>query len=132
MRCSQQPGAVVVPPGSGPVAAPPPGPAQVEGEGGAGDQPSGVLPGQAFDAGGLGYGELDRADARRAGLPAAGGDGRIAQWDAQVRAAEVVLAVAAVVVAAVGGGTGEGDVAAQVVADRCLPQLRQGGQGGVS
>jgi hypothetical protein len=92
MRCSQQPGAVVVPPGAGLVAAPPPGPAQVEGEAGAGDQPGGVLPGQTFDAGGLGDGELDRADARRAGLPAAGGDGRIAEWDAQVRAAKVVRA----------------------------------------
>ena len=120
-----------MPPGAGLVAAPPPGPAQAEGEAGAGDQPGGVLPGQAFDAGGLGDGEPDRGDAGRAGLPAAGGDGRVAERDAQVSAADVVLAVAAVVTAAAGGGVREGDVAAQVVADRCLPQLRQGGQGGV-
>ena len=67
----------------------------------------------------------------RAGLPAAGGDGRVAERDAQVSAADVVLAVVSVVTAAAGGGVREGDVAAQVVADRCLPQLRQGGQGGV-
>ena len=120
-----------MPAGAGLVAAPPPGPAQAEGEAGAGDQPGGVLPGQAFDAGGLGNGELDRADAGRAGLPAAGGDGRVAERDAQVSAAEVVFAVAAVITAAAGGGVREGDVAAQVVADSCLPQLRQGGQGGV-
>ncbi len=79
----------MVPPGAGPVAAPPPGPAQGEGEAGAGDQPGGMLPGQAFDAGGLGDGELDRADAGRAGLPAAGGDGCVAERDAQVSAGPV-------------------------------------------
>lgn len=118
---------VVVPSGSGLVTAPPPGPAQAEGEAGTGDQPGGVLPGQAFDAGGLGDGQLDGADAGRAGLLAAAGDGRVAERDAQVSVADVVLAV----VTCGGGGAGEGDVAAQVVADRCLPQLRQGGQGGV-
>jgi hypothetical protein len=86
-----------------------------------------MLPGQAFDAGGLGDGELDRADTGRAGLPAADGDGRVAERDAQVSAADVVLAVAAVVIAAADGGVREGSVAAQVVADRCLPHLRQGG-----
>ncbi len=118
----------MVPPGAGLVAAPPPGPAQVEGQAGAGDQPGGVLPGQAFDAGGLGDGELDRADAGRAGLPAPDGDGRVAERDGQVGAADVVLAV---VVARAGRVAREGDVTAQVVADRCVPQLRQGGQGGV-
>jgi hypothetical protein len=91
----EQPGAEVVPPGSGLVSAPPQGPAQVEGEAGAGDQPGGVLPGQAFYAGGLGDGELDGADAGRAGLPAAGGDGRVAERDAQVSVADVVFAVVA-------------------------------------
>ena len=110
-----------MPPGAGLVAAAPPGPAQAEGEAGAGDQPGGVLPGQAFDAGGLGDGEPDCGDAGRAGLPAAGGDGPVAERDGHVRAAGVVLAVEAVVVAAAGGGVREGDVAAQVVADRCVP-----------
>ncbi len=69
--CGQQSGAVVVPTGSGLMTAPPAGPAEAEGEAGAGDPPGGVLPGQAFDAGALGDGELDRGDAGRAGLPAA-------------------------------------------------------------
>jgi hypothetical protein len=55
----------------------------VKGEAGASDQPGGVLPGQALKAGGLGEGELDRGDAGRAGLPAAGGNGRVAERDAQ-------------------------------------------------
>ena len=126
----QQPGAVVVPAGSGLVAASPAGPAQAEGEAGAGDEPGGVLPGQAFDAGGLGDGEPDRGDAGRAGLSAPSGDGRVPERDAQVRA-DVVAVVTVVVAACAGGGVREGDVAAQVVADSCLPQLRQGGQGGV-
>ncbi len=113
------------------MAASPAGPAQVEGEAGAGDEPGGVVPGQAFDAGGLGDGEPDRGDAGRAGLPGPGGDGRVAERDAQVSAADVVLAAGAVVTARAGGGAGEGDVAAQVVADGGLPQLGQGGQGGV-
>ena len=50
----------------------------MKGEAGAGDEPGGVLPGQAFDAGDLGDGELDGGDAGRAGLPAAGGNGRVA------------------------------------------------------
>ena len=92
--------------GAGLVAAPPAGPAKAEGEAGAGDEPGGVLPGQAFDAGGLGDSEPDRGDAGRAGLSAAGGDVRIAERDAQVRAADVVLAVAAVVVACADGASG--------------------------
>jgi hypothetical protein len=122
-----------VPPGAGLVAAPPGGPAQVKGEAGAGDEPGGVLPGQAFDAGGLGDGELDGGDAGRAGPPAAGGDGRVAERDAQVSAAGVAVVAAAVVAACAGGGR-EGDVAAQVVADRCLPQLgnRSGRPGGTA
>ena len=49
--CGLEPGAVVVPPGAGLVAAPPSGPAQAEGEAGTDDEPGGALPGQAFDAG---------------------------------------------------------------------------------
>jgi hypothetical protein len=85
----------VVPPGADLVAAPPAATAQAEGEAGAGDKPGGVLLGQAFDAAGLGVGEPDRGDARRVGLPAAGGDGRVAERDAQVSVADVVFAVVA-------------------------------------
>ena len=53
----------MVPPGAGLVAAPPPGPAQVEGETGAGDEPGGVLAGEADQAGGLCDSEPDGADA---------------------------------------------------------------------
>src|SRR2546430_2624570 len=119
--------------GLGLVAASPGGPARAEGGAGAGDRPGGVLAGQAFEAGGLGDGEPDRGDAGRAGLPAAGGDGRVAERDAQVGAADVVLAVAAaVVVANAGGGAWEGDVGAQVVADGGVAGLGEGGQGGVT
>jgi hypothetical protein len=41
---------------------------QVKGEAGAGDEPGGVLAGEADQAGGLGDGEPDGADAGRAGL----------------------------------------------------------------
>ena len=81
----------MVPSGAGLVAAPPPGPAQVEGEAGAGDEPGGVLAGEAGQPGGLGDGELDRADAGRAWLPGPGGDGRVAEGDAQVSAADLLL-----------------------------------------
>jgi len=57
------------------MTAPPAGPAEAEGEAGAGDPPGGVLPGQAFDAGGLGDGEPDRGDAGRAGCPPRAGTG---------------------------------------------------------
>jgi hypothetical protein len=67
-------GGVVVPSGAGLVAAPPPGPG--EGQAGAGDKPGGVLFREAGRPGGLGDGELDRADAGRARLPGPGGDGR--------------------------------------------------------
>jgi hypothetical protein len=73
----------VVPAGAGLVASPPPRPPRMEGEAGAGDVPGGVLPGHAGQAGGLGDGELNCADARRAGQPGQGGDGRVAEGDAQ-------------------------------------------------
>src|SRR6266852_4687107 len=98
-------GGVVVPSGAGLVPAPPPGPAQVEGEAGAGDA-----------AGGLGDGEPEGADAGRAGLPGPGGDGRVAERDAQVSVVSLVPAVAPAVivpvavfesvVVAAGGGRG--------------------------
>ena len=91
-----------------------------------------MLPGQAFDAGGLGDGEPDRGDAGRAGLPAAGGDGRVTERDAQVSAADVVLAVCRVaVVAGDAGGGGQGDGAGECAPDGGGPELGEGGQGGV-
>ena len=62
---------------------------------------------------------------RGAGLTAACGDGRVAERDAWPCVAGVVLAI----VACVGGGVREADVAAQVVADRCPAQLGKGGPG---
>jgi hypothetical protein len=86
--------AVVVPAGADLVAAPPPGPAQAEGKAGAGDQPGGVLAGQAFEPGGLGDGEPDRGDAGRARLAAADGDRSVTEGNHQVSVVHVlVLAV---------------------------------------
>jgi hypothetical protein len=80
----KEPGAVVVPAGGGLVPSPAGGPAQREGEPGAGDQPGGVVRGQAGEPGGLGDRQPDRGDAGRAGLPAAGRDGGVAERDLQV------------------------------------------------
>jgi hypothetical protein len=60
---------VVVPPCPGLVAAPPPGPSQVEGEAGAGDEPGGVLPGEAVQAGSFGDGQPDGGALALAQLP---------------------------------------------------------------
>ena len=76
------------------------GPAQREGEPGAGDQPGGVVRGQAGEPGGLGDRQPDRGDAGRAGLPAAGRDGRVAEGDLQVSVADVGRRLSRVVVAA--------------------------------
>jgi len=133
----------VVPSGAGLVLAPPPGPAQVEGEAGAGDEPGGVLAGEAGQAGGLCNGELDRADAGRAGLPGEAGDGRVAEGDAQAGAAGLLLLAASphrsqrrgTPRPAGGGRDGgrgrKGDVAAQRVADGGVAELGERGQGGV-
>jgi hypothetical protein len=118
---------------------PPPGPAQVKCEAGTGDEPGGVLPGEADQAGGLGDRQLDRADAGRAGLPGQGGDGRIPEGYAQVSVADLLLVIVFVLVIAglavvvvVGGGGGRGrDVAAQAVADGDVAELGERGEGGV-
>jgi hypothetical protein len=68
----------MMPAGNGLVASAAGGPAQGEGEAGPGDQPGGGLSGQAGQPGGLGDGQPYQAEARRAGLPAAGGHGRVA------------------------------------------------------
>ena len=62
-----------MPAGDGLVQPSPEGPAQREGEAGAGDQPGGVLPGEDGEPGGLGDGQLDGCDAGR---------GRLAAWAA--------------------------------------------------
>ena len=61
----EEPGVVVVPAGNGLVPPSPGGAAQREGEAGAGDQPDGVLPGEAGEPGGLGDRQLDGGDAGR-------------------------------------------------------------------
>ena len=122
---------MVMPPGDGLVAPPAGGPSQREREPGAADQPGGGLGGEPGQPGGLGGGQLDQAGARRARLPAAGRDGRVAEGDAQVS----VVSVAVVVTGAAGGrgacGGRQLEQAAQVVADGYLAELGEGGQGGV-
>src|SRR5487761_521153 len=129
----KEPGAVVVPAGGGLVPPPPGRPAQREGEPGAGDQPCGVVRGQAGEPGGLGDRQPDRGDAGGAGLPAAGRDGGVAERDLQVSVADLVIAArrAAAVTSAAGGG-GQGDAAGKCAADGGGPELGEGGQGGVS
>ena len=70
-------------------------------------------------------------DAGRAGLPAAGRDGRVAEGYLQVSVADVAVGRGGVgVVVAVAGGR-EGDAAGQRAADGGGPELGQGGQGGM-
>ena len=127
-----QPGTVVVPAGGCLVLPSPGGPAQREGEAGAGDQPGGVLRGEAGEAGGLGDRQPDGGDARRAGLPAAGGDGRVAEGDLQVSVGDIgVVDGGAAVVRVLAGGGGQLDGAAQGASDGGGPELGEGGQGGV-
>jgi hypothetical protein len=120
-----------MPAGDGLVQPSPEGPAQREGEAGAGDQPGGVLPGEDGEPGGLGDGQLDGCDAGRAGLAAAAGDGRVAEGYLQVSVADVVAGrrVRVVVVAEAGGG--EIDAAVECAPDGGGPELGEGGQGGV-
>src|SRR6266568_8322633 len=97
-------------PGGGLVQPSPQRPAQREGQAGAADQPCGVLAGEAGEPGGLGNGQLDGGDAGRAGLPAAGRDGRVADGYLQVSVADVAVAgrgAAGIVVAGAGGGEGD-------------------------
>ena len=59
---------------------------QREGEADAGDQPGGVLPGEAGEPGGLGDRQLDGGDAGRA---AADRDGRVTEGNQQVSVADM-------------------------------------------
>src|SRR5712691_3326416 len=100
-----------MPAGGGLVQPSPQRPAQREGQAGAGDEPGGVLPGEAGEPGGLGDGQFDGGDAGRAGLPAAGRDGRVAEGYLQVSVADVAVAArgaAGMVIAGAGGGQGDG------------------------
>ena len=125
----EEPGAVVVPAGDGLVPPSPDGPVQREGEGGAGDQPGGVLPGETGEPDGLGDRQPDGGDAGRAALAAADRDGRVTEGNQQVSVADI--AVVHGVVAGVVPGAGELDVAGERVADGGGPELGEGGQGGV-
>ena len=120
---------MVVPAGGGLVAPAAGGPAQGEGEAGAGDQPGGCLRGQAVQPGGLGGGQPDGDDA---GLPAVGWHGRVTEGNRQV---SVVHVVAVVWTGAFAGGSGacgrELDAAVQAVADGGVAELGHGGQGGM-
>jgi hypothetical protein len=126
----------VVPAGGGLVASSAGGPAQGEGEPGAGDEPGGVLLCQAGQPGGLGDRQLDRADLARAGLAAAGGHRRVAEGNHQVSVGNVVVVVAGVAVLTVScaltcGDRGQGDDGVQGVADGDVAELGEGGQDGV-
>src|SRR6266849_1527937 len=124
-----------MPAGGGLVAAPPGGPAQGEGEPGAGDEPAGVVGGEAGQPGGLGDREPDESDLAGAGLAAAGGNRRVAEGNHQVSVvrAGVVVCVPAGAGAgfAVIGGGGKGDLAVQGGTDGDVAELGEGGQGGV-
>ena len=123
-----------MPAGGGLVAAPPGGPAQGEGEPGAGDEPAGVVRGEAGQPGGLGDREPDESDLAGAGLAAAGGNRRVAEGNHQV---SVVRAVVVCVPAGAGGGFavigggGKDDLTMQGGADGDVAELGEGGQGGV-
>ena len=99
----QQPGAVVVPSGGGLVAPSAGGPAQGEGEPGAGDQPGGGLRGQAGQPRGLGDRQPDGAEAGRARLAAADGHRSVAEGDLQVGVVNVIAGVRGRAVASGGG-----------------------------
>jgi len=123
----------VVPAGGGLVAPPAGGPAQGEGQPGAGDDPGGVLRGKASQPGGLGDRQLDESDSAGARLAAAGGHRRVAEGDHQVSVVNVT--VVAVILGGAGtlaaGGGGKGYLAVQGAADSDVAELGEGGQGGV-
>jgi hypothetical protein len=93
------------------------GPAQREGQAGAGDQPGGVLPGEAGEPGGLGDGQLDGGDAQRARLPAVCRDGRVAEGYQQVSVAGIAAGRDAVGVVLAVADCGQGDAAGQRAPD---------------
>lgn len=66
-----------------------------------------------------------------AGLPGPRGDGRVAEGDAQVSAADLLLFFLLFLLLLPGAGGREGDVGAQGVADGGTAELGERGQGGV-
>ena len=99
----------------------------MESEAGAGDEPGFPAAGEALDAGGLGVGQLDRGDVRRAGLAAAGGYRRAVGVEVQVIEAGGVLVGSAR--GAHGGG--EDDGSGDRGADGGCPELGERGQRGM-
>jgi hypothetical protein len=101
----------------------------MEGQAGAGDQPSGPLAGEAVQPCGLGDAEPDRGDAGRAWLAGVAGDGRVSGRDVQAAVVVLVpfrLALLSVMLlacgflpglggAAVCGGDGDGELADAVI-----------------
>ena len=87
--------------------------------------------GEALDAGGLGGGQPNRGDARRAGLACAGGQRRGAGVDLQVSGAGGGLADGGRGIVAGGRCRGEDVSAGERGLDGSGPQLGEGGQPGV-
>ena len=115
----------MVPAGGGLVAPPAGGPAQGEGQPGAGDDPGGVLRGKESQPGGFGDRQLDESDSAGARLAAAGGHRRVAEGDHQVSVVNVT--VVAVILGGAGtlaaGGGGKGYLAVQGAADSDVAEL---------
>jgi hypothetical protein len=107
------------------------GPAQGEGEPGAGDGPGGVLRGEGGQPCGLGDGQLDSGDPGRAGLAAPDRDRCVAERKAQV---SVIIVGRFRVRGSSWSGVLRGgglDGAVQGVPDGGLAELGEGGQDGV-
>lgn len=81
--------------GDGPVPPPTGGPVEREGDPGAADQPHDELPGKAGQPGGLGDGQVDGAEAGRAGLAPSGRAPRIAEENQQVSITSVASVLGA-------------------------------------
>src|SRR5579859_4618368 len=124
-------GAVVVPAGAGLVAAPPGGPAELEGEAGGGDQACFPVAGEALDEAGLGWRQGDRGDSGRAGLPGGDGNWRVSSGEPQVSVGHGGLLRGAAAGRGAFPGWREGDGTGQGGLDGDGPQLGEGGQGGV-
>jgi len=124
---------VVVRPGGGLVPPAPGGPAQPERQACRGEQPGRPVGGQGGEPGGLGDRQLDQAGPVRAGLAGVGGDGRVAEGDAQVSVVHVSVGVAVAMGAGAGAGIRGRQVGqtAQGVADGGLPEPGERGQRGV-
>src|SRR5690348_8964725 len=101
-------------------------PAQSECQAGAGYQPSGVVPGEAGEPGGLGDGQLDGGDTGRQGWPPRAGTG--ASPRGIRRSASLISSSLSVVPRSwsPAGGDGESDAAGKRAADGGGPELGGG------